>query len=241
MTVKEHYDRYLGNFYSWMVGDFTEKQMDQQKFFRDQGIIPSRSGIAFDLGCGHGLQAVSLANLGFSVQAVDFNHQLLEELKDRAAGRTIACIEANLLEYLYAVRLKPEVIVCMGDTLTHLSGHDQVEELIVLSSQKLERGGKLILSYRELVYELTNERRFIPVRNDEHRIHMCYLEYLTDYVKVFDVFYENIEGKWKQTVSWYPKLRVPVSRIISLFEKNNLTLMHQEIISGMTYLVACKP
>lgn len=240
MTVKEHYDRHLGNFYSWMVGEFTEKQSAQQKFFSDHGIMPNLSGIAFDLGCGHGLQSVPLANLGFSVQAIDFNHQLLEELKDRAVHRTIACIEANLLEYLYAVRLKPEVIVCMGDTLTHLSGHDQVEELIVLSSQKLERGGKLILSYRELVDELTNERRFIPVRSDDHRIHMCYLEYLMDYVKVFDILYENVEGKWKQTVSWYPKLRVPVSRVISLFEKNNLTLVHQEIIAGMTYLIAYK-
>ena len=28
MTVKEHYDNYLGNFYSWLVGDFTNKQMN---------------------------------------------------------------------------------------------------------------------------------------------------------------------------------------------------------------------
>lgn len=240
MTVKEHYDRYLGSFYSWTVGDFTEKQQEQERFFRSSNIAPNFSKTAFDLGCGHGLQAVALANLGFSVRAIDFNRQLLEELKERIGTSTIECQEAHLLEYLYAVRLKPELIVCMGDTLTHLSGQDQVEELIALSSQKLERGGKLILSYRELASELTNEKRFIPVRSDEHRIHMCYLEYLPGYVKVFDVLYERENGEWTQHTSWYPKLRIPVSLILSLFEKNNLTLIKQEVISGMTHLIAGK-
>jgi len=240
MTVKEHYERYLGNFYSWMVGDFIEKQQEQERFFRSHHIKPNLSGISVDLGCGHGLQAISLANLGFVVHAVDFNHQLLDELKKRIGARNVVCTEAHLLEYLYAIRLKPELIVCMGDTITHLSGQDQVEELISVSSQKLEKGGRLILSYRELASELANERRFVPVRSDEHRIHMCYLEYLPGYVKVFDVFLERENEEWKQHVSWYPKLRIPVSLILSLFEKHNLTLVTQEVIGGMTYLIAAK-
>lgn len=240
MTVKEHYERYLGNFYSWMAGDFIEKQQDQENFFLSNNIKPNFSGVSVDLGCGHGLQAISLANLGFSVHAVDFNQQLLTELKKRIGTRNIVYTEAHLLEYLYAIRLKPELIVCMGDTLTHLSGPDQVEELISLSAQKLERGGKLIVSYREHASELTNEKRFVPVRSDENRIHMCYLEYLPGYVKVFDVLYELENGEWKQHVSWYPKLRIPVSLMLSLFEKHNLTLITQEVIGGMTYLIAAK-
>jgi SAM-dependent methyltransferase len=241
MTVKEHYDQHLGHFYSWMVGDFDEKQHQQEIFFLKSGIVPHLSGIAFDIGCGHGLQSISLARLGFSVRAIDFNQQLLEELKQRSGIYPIECIEANGLEFLYAVRLKPEVIVCMGDTLTHLTGPEQVEELVTLSSQKLERGGKLILSFRELTEELTNEKRFIPVRSDEHRIHICFLEYLPGYVKVFDILCENENGKWKQTVSWYPKLRISVSKVLSLFEKNKFSLLKQEVIAGMTYLIAYKP
>lgn len=240
MTVKDHYDRHLGNFYSWMVGDYNEKQQTQENFFSNNQITPKFSGVAFDLGCGHGLQSVSLANLGFSVQAIDFNSQLLDELRNRKNSASIECIEAHLLEYLYAAKLRPELIVCMGDTLTHLSGTDQVEELIKLSAQKLEHGGKLILSYRELVTELTNEKRFIPVRSDENRIHLCYLEYLPGYVKVFDILYERENDSWTQRASWYPKLRIPVSLILSLFEKHNLTLIKQEVISGMTYLIAGK-
>jgi hypothetical protein len=181
-----------------------------------------------------------LANLGFSVRAIDFNQQLLEELKERIEHRNIEAIDAHLLEYLYAVRLQPELIVCMGDTLTHLSGPDQVEELIALSSQKLERGGKLVISYRELTNELTNEKRFILVNSDTNRIHTCCLEYLPGYVKVFDILLEREGDTWKQTVSWYPKLRIAVSRIISLFEKYGLSLLKKEVILGMTHLVAVK-
>jgi cyclopropane fatty-acyl-phospholipid synthase-like methyltransferase len=240
MTVKDHYDRYLGNFYSWTVGDFAGKQIFQEKFFLENGITPGMSGVAFDLGCGHGINSVALANLGFSVQAIDFNQQLLDELRSRIGHRKIEAIDAHLLEYLYAVRAKAELIVCMGDTLTHLSGPDQVEELIALSAQKLERSGKIIISYRELINELTNENRFVPVNSDENRVHMCYLEYLPGYVKVFDILLERQDGKWKQTVSWYPKLRIAVSRIVSALEKHGLTIIKNEVISGMTYLVAYK-
>ncbi len=240
MTVKDHYDRYLGNFYSWTVGDFTEKQALQEKFFLENDVTPRLSGVAFDLGSGHGINTIALANLGFSVRAIDFNQQLLEELKERIGHRTIEAVDAHLLEYLYAVRCRPELIVCMGDTLTHLSGPDQVEELIALSSQKLERGGKLIVSYRELMNELTNEKRFVLVNSDENRIHSCYLEYLPGFVKVFDVLLEREGNAWKQSVSWYPKLRIAVSRIISLFEKYGLSLLKKEVILGMTNLVAVK-
>ena len=238
MTVKDHYDRYLGNFYSWTVGDFTEKQCLQEKFFLENGITPGISGAAFDLGCGHGINSIALANLGFAVQAVDFNMQLLDELKVRIEHRKIEAIDAHLIEYLYAVRSKAELIVCMGDTLTHLSGPEQVEELIALSAQKLERGGKFVVSFREFVDELTNEKRFIPVNSDENRIHTCYLEYLPGYVKVFDILFEREGTRWKQTVSWYPKLRIAVSRVISLFEKHGLSLVKKEVIGGMTCLIA---
>jgi SAM-dependent methyltransferase len=238
MTAKDHYERHLGGFYSWMAGDFTEKQQEQERFFLSNHIKANLSGHAIDLGCGHGLQSVSLAHVGFSVQAIDFNRQLLRELRSRINNELIECIESNLLEFLYTLKTKIELIVCMGDTLTHLSDLTQVEELVSLSSQKLEPGGKLILSYRDFDNELINEKRFIPVRSDENRIHTCYLEYLPGYIKVFDILHEKEDGSWKQTVSWYPKLRLPPATILSFLEKHNLFLLKQEVIGGMTYLIA---
>ena len=123
---------------------------------------------------------------------------------------------------------------CQGSDIS------QVEELVSLSSQKLEPGGKLILSYRDFDKELINENRFIHVRSDENRIHTCYLEYLPGYIKVFDILNEKENEKWQQRVSWYPKLRLPVTAVHSLLEKHNLTLLKHEVIGGMTYVIAAK-
>jgi hypothetical protein len=57
---------------------------------------------------------------------------------------------------------------------------------------------------------------------------------------VFDILLERDGVTWKQTVSWYPKLRISVSRVISLFEKHGLLLLKKEAIFGMTCLIAAK-
>jgi hypothetical protein len=54
VTVKEHYDNHLRNFYSWMVGNFDAKQKEQIHFFETYNIKPNSSKVAIDLGAGHG-------------------------------------------------------------------------------------------------------------------------------------------------------------------------------------------
>ncbi len=56
MNAKEHYDQHLGDFYSWMVGDFAEKQAAHEKFFQENKLLPNGNGLALDLGAGPGLQ-----------------------------------------------------------------------------------------------------------------------------------------------------------------------------------------
>jgi hypothetical protein len=33
MNARDHYDTHLAHFYSWMLGDFEEKQKAQEAFF----------------------------------------------------------------------------------------------------------------------------------------------------------------------------------------------------------------
>src|SRR5688500_4284120 len=73
MKVKQHYDTLLGNIYSWMVGDFTYKMKEQKQFFVENGIEPKSTKVAIDLGAGHGLQSIGLAQCGYRVTAVDLN------------------------------------------------------------------------------------------------------------------------------------------------------------------------
>ena len=58
-------------------------------------------GRALDIGCGQGVQAVYLAQQGFSVDAVDFVPEALVATKTRAerAGVDVALHEADVLEH----------------------------------------------------------------------------------------------------------------------------------------------
>jgi protein-L-isoaspartate O-methyltransferase len=240
MNIKDHYDNHLASFYSWMSGDFTEKQMEQQAFFATNAIVPNTSKVAIDLGAGHGLQSVSLAKLGFQVHAVDFNEQLLRELKRNCGDLDIHIVEDELIRYLEHTRVTATVITCMGDTLTHLESVAQLELFIHLIHQRLSTGGKIVLSFRDLVQEMTGTQRFIPVKSDENRILTCFLEYFPEHVIVHDILHEKKDGRWQQKVSAYPKLRLNEAMVTELLVSNGFKILHSQTLNRMIYLVGQK-
>lgn len=240
MTAKEHYDRHLGRVYSWMLGDFQERMSEQRDFFSTRGIFPERNRLAFDLGAGNGIQSVALAHLGFKVRAIDFNKQLLDELNSRKENLAITTDEKEVLAYLNGSRENPEVIVCMGDTLSHLQNDDEVRKFVSLSARLLIEGGKLVVSYRDLAEERHGIDRFLLVKADDNRALTCFLEYSPKYVTVHDILTENVSGQWIQKVSSYQKLRIAVNDLKNILMENSFRILHDQVTRGMTYITAQK-
>lgn len=237
--AKNHYDILLGGIYSWMAGDFKEKVSEARSFFKANDIIPKFNKIAVDLGSGHGIQSAALNELGFTVTAVDFSGELLAELKQNL-GDKVKTINADITGFRYDIENKPELIVCMGDTLTHLSSIEEVKNLINNAANGLCPEGKLVLSYRDMSKEVTGTGRFIPVKSDDKRILTCFLEYLNDCVNVNDILYENIDGEWKMKVNSYPKLRLPVNSVHGLLEESGFKISFSKEINGMHYIISQK-
>jgi hypothetical protein len=240
MTAKEHYDRHLANFYAWMVGDFAQKQMELEEYFASRNIFPFDNGVAFDLGAGHGLQTISLAKLGFSVHAVDFNRRLLEDLNSRKGGLSIESHECDILKFLKGTDIGAELIVCMGDTLTHFKKLQDIQLLFELSYKHLTTKGKLILSFRDFTQKLTGNDRFIPVRSDDNRMLICFLEYHPYKVQVHDIVVEKNNGSLAQKISSYAKLRINETIVSQLLIKENFSVVLWERINRMIYIIAEK-
>ena len=240
MNAKDHYDNHLAHFYSWMLGDIEKNQIVQQDFLEKNGITPVHNNIAIDLGAGSGLQSIPLATLGFNVIAVDFNKLLLAELDSRKKDLPIKIVNDDITDFLNTFNQKAAAITCMGDTITHLESISHVERLIQRISECLDTNGKLVISFRELMGELSGEQRFIPVRSDEKRILTCFLEYFPNHVMVHDILHENVSGKWIQKVSSYPKIRINESFITDLLKRYDIKTLSTERISGMLYLVGQK-
>lgn len=235
-SVKEHYDAHLGRLYSWMLGDFNEKTQQQLGYFREQNITPRQNGVAIDLGCGNGVQSIALAGLGFKVIAVDFNKTLLDELRVNAGDKPVSIIEGSITD-VQQYGQPCELIVCMGDTVTHLDSVEQLEQLFSSLHDILVHEGKLVLSFRELVIPLENEKRFIPVRSDSGRILTCFLEYHPDHVLVHDLLYENEDGQWKFSASAYRKLRLGLNQVVGMMVKAGYRVSGMSEKGGMVYVV----
>jgi 2-polyprenyl-3-methyl-5-hydroxy-6-metoxy-1,4-benzoquinol methylase len=125
-TVKQHYANVLADVYSWMLGGFELALDKNAEFFQTHNISPKGSAIAIDLGAGCGFQSIPLANLGFSVTAVDLDQKLLNELKANTSNLDIVTVQDDLMNFEQYVNRKAELIVCMTDTLLHLESQEKV-------------------------------------------------------------------------------------------------------------------
>jgi len=240
MTVKEHYDKHLGNFYSWMMGDFETKQNEFQNFLQENAINPSSTKIAIDLGAGHGIQSIPLAKLGFNVIAVDFNDQLLAELKINAKDLKIEILNDDIKKVKQFAKIEPELVICCGDTLSHLDSKNDIKEFIKDISTILTKNGKMVLSFRDYSNELSGNDRFIPVKSDETKILTCILDYDKETVIVTDLLYEKEETGWTQKVSSYQKVRILTSEIVELLETEGMRIQFNQVTNRLTTIIATR-
>lgn len=216
MTTLKHYENHLAKFYSWTTGDFQTARQAFEEFLNRHGLKPAKSGIALDLGAGHGIQTLAMVSVGFEVTAVDFSKQLLAELKVHDVDGKVKVIESDISKFEHFKTITPELITCCGDTISHLESKEEIENYIQNCLNLLTEKGKLVLSFRDYSEELKGAERIIPVRNDEHKIHTCLLEYGREKLTVTDMLYQQVNGGWKLSTSTYQKVRVSVDMILSI-------------------------
>jgi SAM-dependent methyltransferase len=239
-TAKDHYDQQLASIYSWMAGT-PEAAIKRNHDLLCQLGVNSSQGLAVDLGAGSGFQSIPLAELGFSVIAVDFCEALLAELSDRAGNLPIRTIHDNILNFSKYVEEQAQVIVCMGDTMTHLDSLGSVQSLLLSVEASLAANGKFILAFRDYVsIEAQGTQRFIPVRSDESTILTCFLEYREDVVEVYDLIYRKEADLWVLSTSSYPKLRIDKNWVCDQLRISGLEVVQNEMINGMICIVAEK-
>ena len=238
--VKAHYDNHLAPYYSWIFGGSELKLEENRNFFRDHGIKPESSAVAMDLGAGCGFQSIPLAEAGFKIIAIDICPALLADLKESAGELPIETIEGNLLKFSSHSMENTELIVCMGDTLTHLKTRGDVQILIGNVYQTLSDAGLLVLTFRDLMPELKGLERFIPVRSESNLIFTCFLEYEREHVKVHDVIYEKTEGQWQLKKGFYRKLRIPPEWARDCLLEAGFEIKKFDVCNGMATIIARK-
>jgi SAM-dependent methyltransferase len=244
--AKQHYAELLGSVYRWFVsaaGDpVVRARTSLARYELDRGET------YLDLGAGFGPHTLALLEAGKRVTAVDFDPTLLAELRAAALGEASAADgrprlrvhEADLLEFVRrAGEERFDVILCLGDTLTHLPTLAAAEQLVSASAAHLEPSGLLALSYRDsTTYAEAGTARFREVARDERRSMHCLLEPIdAEHLRVTDIVTEVHADGPRTRLSDYVKLRIAPARVIAWAESAGLKLERQAEDAGMVVLV----
>jgi hypothetical protein len=187
------------------------------------------------------MHAIPLADMGYSVLAIDSSSTLLDVLRNQASARPILTIQDDLLSFKTHLKTRAALFVCMGDTLTHLPDRQSVERLFADVAEMLMQGGTFIVSFRDYSTPLVGSQRFIPVRSDSDRIFTCFLEYDDQAVTVHDILHEREGGEWHQRVSAYRKLRLSPQWVVRALEDTGLLVRPEQGLGGMVRIVAKRP
>ncbi len=210
-SVASHYESHLAPIYLWMAGGIEHALSLGSS---DVSALLGNPGVAVDLGAGFGMHSIPLARAGFEVLAVDASQLLLAELHRHAVGLPVTTIQADLLEFAGGLRRRVDLILCMGDTLTHLQSLRQVERLMREVARSLRPGGQFVATFRDYRDLPLGDRRFIPVRSDSDRIHVCFLEATPTRVLVHDIIHERVHDAWSMKVGSYRKLRLSPDAVV---------------------------
>jgi SAM-dependent methyltransferase len=237
-SVSEHYERVLSPVYSWMAGGVDAALAAGTKEIADLGLELPAGALVVDLGAGFGMHAIPLARSGARVLAIDSSQHLLDELAKLADKLPVKTARDDLLSFRAHVTEPPAAILCMGDTLTHLPEHTNVDFLVQEVFEALAPGGRFVVSFRDYTVPLQDEKRFIPVRADERRILTCFLEYFDDSVLVHDILHERACDAWGTRISSYRKLRISPDHVIGSLESFGFETRREAGMRGMVRIVA---
>lgn len=242
MGSSGHYDALLARVYTWMEGGVDAAQARADAALTTVGLPPGGGRLAVDLGCGPGFHALALARMGYRVGAMDQSEALVGELQERAHALPVMAIVGDIQVFRRHLVEPAAVIVCLGDTLTHLQGPAAAERLIADMAGALEPGGWAVVSFRDYSGPPPpGDARFIPVRGDDERLLTCFLEYGETHVRVHDLLHTRSGDGWRLAVSSYLKARLSPDWVATTFGGAGLAVTGRAVERGMTTLVARRP
>jgi SAM-dependent methyltransferase len=239
-TVQSHYDTFLAGNYSWISGSRDEQVRKNRDFFSSHWVFPGRALAAIDLGAGSGFQSVPLAQGGYLVTAVDNCGLLLEEICRYAGELPVETVRSDIRHYSSWEGRHPALIVCMGDTLTHLPALADAENLIRQCFRELIPGGRLVLSLRDYSREPDGATVVVPVRRDRNRIFLCRLEYQADIVIVTDILYSRVQDRWERKTGQYMKIRIAPGILRRVLTSAGFVIEYSAADAGVMEIIARK-
>lgn len=163
-----YYDALAGNYhllYRDWTANLEREGMMLRHWFKDRGIVT-----VLDASCGTGMQAISLAQIGYRVLASDPSAGMIAQARKNAAAYDVADrISFLQASFLDIARMTDDVgaldaILTKGDAFPHLITDQEIEETLHGFHKLLRPGGTLLIGMRDFEPLITERPRFVPGR-----------------------------------------------------------------------------
>ena len=162
----------------------------QQLHFVSETVDPKAGPAILDIGCGTGVLAEALAQKGARVTGIDLDEGMIKEAKRSRNGPKFQVLDMMQIAETFAHR-EFDAILCMGNTLVHLPGIEEMELFIRAAASLLKTEGVLILqllNYDHILHRRPEE--LPPLDGGPVSLHRSY-QYLEDGV----IFTTRLERK----------------------------------------------
>lgn len=141
---------------------------DRIAFVSDLSGVEVSDHRIIEVGCGTGKTAISLASTGYSVAASDLDPEMVEIAKQSVQMGSVLVkdgyygepgfVRFSIDDMIGALEAAPpgsaNIILCLGNTLPHLTETDEMARFFRAAGTALAPGGKLvvqILNYRRII------------------------------------------------------------------------------------------
>ncbi len=172
-----------------------------------------------DAGCGTGSLAIALGRRGAAVKAFDLDADMIDRAKEKcpqAINVQFKKGDLSRIGELYPNEVF-NLIYCLGNTLVHLSGLEELEHFVSSSRNLLKREGKLLLQVVNYDRILSSNIDALPTIESDHYIfERLYNEISSNSIVFATNLISKKDGGYRnQQVKLFPIVKDQLQQILS--------------------------
>lgn len=168
----------------------------------------SRPARVLDAACGTGMHVIALRERGFAADGADLSAGMIERARANAAQAGVqARFETLGFGQLAGAFRDYDAVLCLGNSLPHVLGDDELQQALADFAACLRPGGLLLIQNRNFDSVLARQERWMgPEAHREGQrewIFVRFYDFDPDGKITFNILtlYREAQGAWEQRLS----------------------------------------
>jgi len=161
-----------------------------------------------DAACGTGMHAIALAQRGYEVVGADVSSGMIGRARLNAgdAGGGVRFVQAGFGALTSAVGGGFDAVLCLGNSLPHVTGREGLTSALADFAGVLRGGGLLLIQNRNFDAVLASGERWMEpqsqLEGDDEWVFLRFYDFEEDGTLHFNfvTLHRHAEGPWRQAV-----------------------------------------